>query len=170
MKLFKCVLDTRAVSKHCVCASVTAGASDYSAVSVPSFTDKWSVNYSRDWRAALLCCNCVMCVLSAKKKARGLYFTYRWPRGPLKAIWSSFTSDPLDSDRACTSRWAYGATLPPSSLRTLRTPVSNLQSRLTASAGQSQCVHQRTMRNEFSMDTNFNWKQKRLEMLIMSCE
>lgn len=57
---------------------------------------------------------------------RGLYFTHWWPWGSLKAIWSSFTSNPLDSDRTCASRWACWTALPPSSLRTLNTPVSNL--------------------------------------------
>lgn len=99
----------------CVPVSVKTSANDYSAVSVPSFTHE-----VEKWSAALF---------------RVLYFTYWWTRGPLKAIWSSFTSNPLDSDRARASRWAGRAALPPSSLRTLPTPASNLQSRVTASAG-----------------------------------
>lgn len=49
----------------CVAVSVTTSANDYSAVSAPSFTDRWSASYSRDWRAVLL--YTVMCVVSAKK-------------------------------------------------------------------------------------------------------
>lgn len=65
---------------------------------------------------------------------RDLYFTYRWTQGSLKAIWPSFTSNPLDSDRAGASRRACWTALPPSSLRTPLTPATNLYSRLTTLA------------------------------------
>ena len=123
---------------------------------VPSFTDTWRysqlliviINYSRDWRA-------VYFIIITR--FRGLHCTYWWTRGPLKAIWSSFTSNPLDSDRTRTSRRACGAALPPSSLETLLPSVSSLRNRLTTSAGLgSGRIHQNTrMRNPFCMDRSF---------------
>lgn len=103
-----------------------------------------------------------------KKRSDGLNFTYWWTWGPPKAIWSSFTPNPLDSNRTWTSRWACRATLPPSTLGTLLPPVSNLQTMLTTSAGpnssRNQCIHHRQcrVRNQFCMATNFMESSKSL--------
>lgn len=115
VKLFKCVLDTRVITKHCACvpARATTTANDYSAISVPN-ARRWSASSSEEWAV----------IFSTFSEACSP--TYWWAWGSLKAIGSSLPSDPLHPDRTWTSRWARGAALPSLTLRTLRTPVSNL--------------------------------------------
>lgn len=64
---------------------------------------------------------------SSDVMSQHLFLTYRWTRGSLKAIWSSFTPNALDSNGTRSPRWARRAALPPSSLRTQLALFSNLE-------------------------------------------
>lgn len=128
--------DTGVVTKHSVCASQC----NYSCKWLPRrfctiFHREIDLHpISSDWRATYIKYKSIRSYQQKTKQwFRGLYFTHWWTWGTLKAIWSSFTSNPLDSDRTWTSRGACWAALPPSSLGTLLPPVSNLQNRLTTS-------------------------------------